>query len=74
VRYRLNPNYAAPVKQDMDKLLTIGFIKCVEEVTWLSPIVIVPKKNGKLRICIDFRKSNAAIKKDLDPLPFTTLH
>jgi len=36
----------------------------------LSPIVGVPKKNGKLRIYIDFKKLNAAIKKDPYPLPF----
>jgi len=37
----------------------------------LSPIIIVPKKNGKLRICIYFRKLNASTKKDPYPLPFT---
>jgi hypothetical protein len=42
----------------------------VEEATWLSPIVVVPKKNGKLCICVDFQKLNAATKKDLYPLPF----
>jgi len=42
----------------------------VEEVTWFSPIVIVPNKNGKLRICIGFRKLNATTKKDPYPLPF----
>jgi len=52
-------------------LLTIGFIEFVEEVTWLSCIRIVPKKNGKLRICIDFKKLNTAIKNDPYPLPFT---
>jgi len=36
----------------------------------LSPIVIVPKKNGELKICIDFRKLNAATKKDPYPLSF----
>jgi hypothetical protein len=51
----LNPNYTIIVKQDIDKLLAIGFNKHVEEATWLSPIVIVPKKNGKLVICVDFR-------------------
>jgi len=64
VRYRLNPNYVTIVKQDTDKLLTIIFIQYMEEATWLSPIVVVPKKNGKLIICIDFRKLNAATKKD----------
>jgi hypothetical protein len=37
----------------------------------LSPIIIIPKKNGKLRICIDFRELNATTKKDPYPLPFT---
>jgi hypothetical protein len=37
----------------------------------LSPIVVIPKKNGKLKISIDFRKLNAATKKDPYPLPFT---
>jgi hypothetical protein len=36
----------------------------------LSFTVVVPKKNGKLRICIDFRKLNATTKKDPYPLPF----
>jgi hypothetical protein len=31
----------------------------------------VPKKNGGLKICIDFRKLNAATKKDPYPLSFT---
>jgi len=33
--------------------------------------VVVPKKNGKLRICVDFRKLNATTKKDPYPFPFT---
>jgi hypothetical protein len=37
----------------------------------LSPIVVIPKKNGKLKIYIDFRKLNVATKKDPYPLPFT---
>jgi len=36
----------------------------------LSPIVVVPKENGKLRICVDFKKLNVATKKDPCPLPF----
>jgi hypothetical protein len=42
----------------------------VEDATWLSPIVVVPKKNGKLKICVDLKKLNVAMKKDLFPLPF----
>jgi hypothetical protein len=36
----------------------------------LSPIVVVLKKNGKLKIYIDFRKLNITTKKDPYPLPF----
>jgi hypothetical protein len=50
----LNPSYATIIKQDIDKLLAIGFIKHVEEATWLSPIVIMPKKNGILIIWCGF--------------------
>ena len=70
-QYRMNPNYAKAVKEDLEKLLKAGFIEPVDQATWLSPIVVVPKKNGKLRICVDFRRLNAATKKDPYPLPFT---
>jgi hypothetical protein len=52
-------------------LLAAKFIQYVQEATWLSPIVVVPKKNGKLKICIDFKNLNVATKKDPYPLPFT---
>ncbi len=52
-------------------MLVVGFIQYVEEVTWLSPIVVVPKKNGKLKIYINFKKLNVVTKKDPYPLPFT---
>jgi hypothetical protein len=39
--------------------------------TWLSPIVVMFKKDGKLKICVDFRKLNVIIKKDPYLLLFT---
>ncbi len=41
-----------------------GFIKPIEEATWLSPIIVVPKKNGKLKIFVNFKKLSVFIKKD----------
>ena len=38
---------------------------------WVSPIVVVPKKNGKLRVCINLKKVNAATVRDHYPLPIT---
>jgi hypothetical protein len=48
----LNPNYVIIVKQDINKLLIVGFIKSVDEATRLFPIVVVLKKKGKLKICV----------------------
>jgi hypothetical protein len=70
-KYQMNLNYVAMVKQDLDKLLAVGFIAPMEEATWLSLIVVVSKKNDKSRICVDFHKLNVATKKDPYPLPFT---
>ena len=56
--YRMNWNYAVRVKEEIDKLLKAGFIRLVKQATWLSPIVVVPKKNGKIRVCVDYRKLN----------------
>jgi len=66
----MNPNYATFVKQDLDKLLAANFIELIEQATWLSPIVVVPKKNGKSSICIDFRKLNTITK---DPYHYPSL-
>ena len=47
----MNPKYSLMVKEEIDKLLECGFIYLVLYSEWVSPIVVVPKKNGKLRIC-----------------------
>jgi hypothetical protein len=52
------------MKYDIDKLLVGGFIQLVQEAIWLSLIAVIPKKNGKLKICVDFKKLNATTKKD----------
>lgn len=69
--YRMNPTLLAQVKIELDKLLKVGFIYPIENAEWLSPVVVVPKKNGKLRICVNYKKLNDATKKDVYPIPFT---
>lgn len=54
----MNANYAKASKEDTDELLKAGFIAPVAKASWLSPIVVVPRKNGKLQICVDYRKLN----------------
>jgi hypothetical protein len=71
IQYRMNPKYSLMVKEKIDKLLECGFIYPVPYSEWVSPIVVVPKKNGKLRICVDFRKLSNVIQKDYFSLPFS---
>ena len=51
-QYRMNLNYTTCVKEEIDKILKIGFIRLVKRATWLSLIIIVPKKNGKIRYAL----------------------
>lgn len=65
----------APLEKAVDKkieeLLALDVIEPVKGVSrWISPIVVVPKDNGKqVRICVDMRRANEAIRRENHPLP-----
>eukprot|EP00253_Pinus_taeda_P030643 PITA_30643 len=67
---RMNPMMKEIVKEELQKLLNVGFIYPISDSQWVSPLVIVPKKNGKWRVCVDYRELNKATLKDHFPLPF----
>lgn len=48
---------------EIEKLLQVGFIYPILDSQWVSPPVIVPKKNGKWRLCVDYRELNKATKR-----------
>ena len=52
----------------MVKQLNVGFIRVIEYPTWLSNIVPVPKSEGKVRMCVDYRDLTKASPKDDSPL------
>jgi hypothetical protein len=56
------------IRKEVQKLLDAGFIEEVHHPVWLANLVIVPKANGKLQICIDYTSLNKACPKDLYPL------
>jgi hypothetical protein len=57
------------IRKEVWKLLDAGFIEEVHHPIWLANPVIVPKANGKLRMCIDYTSLNKACPKDPYPLP-----
>jgi hypothetical protein len=66
--YPVDRNLRDKVREDLDNMKNMGCI--VESDTpWLSPLVMVKKKTGELRPCIDLRKLNAITIPDYYPLP-----
>ncbi|GMP26890.1 hypothetical protein CsSME_00003142 [Camellia sinensis var. sinensis] len=57
------------VEEEVDRLLEARAIREVQYPTWLSNTVVVKKKNGKWRVCVDFTSLNKACPKDSFPLP-----
>lgn len=66
----MNPNLREIVKEELQKLLNAGFIYPISDSEWVSPLVVVPKKNGKWIVCVDYRALNKATQKYHFPLPF----
>ena len=57
------------VRQEVEKLKEAGAIKEIFFPEWLANTVVVRKKNGKWRVCVDFTNLNRAFLKDLFPMP-----
>jgi hypothetical protein len=56
-------------KAEVHRLLEANFIEPIAYPTWLANVVMVQKKSGKRRMCIDFTSLNKACPKDNFPLP-----
>ncbi|XP_060083465.1 uncharacterized protein LOC132563689 [Ylistrum balloti] len=57
------------VKQELDRMEKLGVVEKVHEPTgWVNSMVVVKKSNNKLRICIDPKDLNKAIKREHFPM------
>ena len=54
---------------EVARFLAAKFIREIYHFEWLANIVMVPKKDKSLRMCIDFKHINQACPKDHFPLP-----
>ena len=66
---RFHPDRHQIIQAEVDNLLKAGFIREVKYPEWLSNVVVVPKKGGKWRVCVDYTDLNDACPKDSFPLP-----
>ena len=69
--YRTSPRCKQEIDRQVDDMLQKGIIR--ESVSpWSSPVVLVKKKNGSFRFCVDVRKVNAVTRKDSFPMPLVS--
>ena len=57
------------IKEEVTKQLKVGFIKLVHQAKWIDNVVLVHEKDGKVRLCVDFRDLTKACPKDDSSLP-----
>ena len=66
--YRMAPMELKELKKQLEDLLDKGFIG-PSTSPWGAPILFVKKKDGSLRLCIDYRQLNRITVKNKYPLP-----
>ncbi|GBG41849.1 hypothetical protein CBR_g75153, partial [Chara braunii] len=67
--YRMSPRELEELRKQLDKLLEKGWIT-PSSSPFGAPVLFVPKKEGELRMCIDYRGLNAITVKNVEPLPW----
>ena len=66
--YRMAPAELSELKEQLQELLDKGFIQ-PSTSPWDAPVLFVKRKDGSLRLCIDYRQLNKVTIKNKYPLP-----
>ncbi|UYV74048.1 hypothetical protein LAZ67_11001970 [Cordylochernes scorpioides] len=66
--YRVSPAERRVFQSEVEKMMEIKIIRSSSS-PWASPVILVRKKDGSLRFCVDYRRLNKITKKDVYPLP-----
>ena len=66
--FRQNPENEEFINEEIKKMLENGIIR-PSKSPWASPVVIVGKKGGDKRLCVDYRRLNRVTEEDKYPLP-----
>ena len=66
---RFHPDRHQIIQTEVDNFLRAGFIREIKYLEWLANVVVVPKKGGKWRVCVDYTNLKEACSKDSFPSP-----
>ena len=69
----MNTETQLALKKEVLSMVDAGIFRPTTYTEWLSNIVPVRKKNGKIRVCVDYRDLNAASPKDVYPMPIADM-
>ena len=67
---RVKPDMLLKIKEEVKKQLDAGFLEMSKYPQWVANIVLVSKKYGKVRMCVDYRDLNRTSPKDNFSLPY----
>lgn len=67
--YRMSPEKQRILCEQLEEMLKLDVVEPCESA-WSSPVLLVPKKDGQVRFCLDSRKLNSVTKKDAYSLPY----
>ncbi|KAL1110191.1 hypothetical protein AAG570_008268 [Ranatra chinensis] len=69
--YPVSPVLERAMHAELDEMLQAGVVE-PSKSAWSSPVVMIRKKDGSYRFCVDYRKVNAVTRRDAYPLPYVS--
>ena len=67
--YRINPELQITMREQLTRMQAQGVVQAHISSPYASPVLLVKKKSGEYRFCVDYRQLNTKLRNDVYPLP-----